>query len=76
MKLMGCFNLIIITIISLFSYLAGFDLLPWAAGESPHAPGCSDGQGEVGRRPGVAAGPLCPQDVGGHCLCPQDAHRI
>lgn len=61
---MGCFNLIIITITSLFSYLAGFDLLPWVAQDSPWRPGLSRqrarGQQEAS---GWLPGPLCPRDT-------------
>lgn len=64
MKLMGCFNLIIITITSLFSYLAGFDLLPWAAQDSPWRPGLfrqpARGQQEAG---GWLPGLLCLRDT-------------
>lgn len=61
---MGCFNLIIITITSLFSYLAGFDLLPWAAQDSPWPPGLfrqpARGQQEAG---GWLPGLLCLRDT-------------
>lgn len=48
MKLMRCFKLIILTIMSLFRYLAGFDLLLWS---HPCALGRPESQREVSRRP-------------------------
>lgn len=58
MKLMRCFKLIILTIMSLFRYLAGFDLLLWS---HPCALGHPDSQREVSRRPVGSATLLCPR---------------
>lgn len=68
-KLMRCFNLIIVTITSLFSHLAGFDLLPWAAWESPPV-----SWAEVSRKPGGGSRQLWPRDASdsGYCFCLQD----